>query len=143
MRNIKNLLTLMILMTASVIYADIPEFEESKSVSMEKLNSYFTTTSNTLDGGEVQFQFSDRFVGRIPKACAINAHIKLYNAKSTFAAWNQVSAVSFIGLSPKLLAKQSFYVGGLGQNLMVELKYDAQPECLIEGEDIRIELKDF
>lgn len=141
MITIRILLVMILLMGASLAKSDIPQLREPTLVASEKLRSYFAMVSNAVDGGEVQFQFSHAFISRIPKACAINAHVKVYNAKSTFAPWNQVSAVSFIGLTPNLLSKQNFYVGGLGKNLVIELKYDAQAECSFKGDDIRFEIK--
>jgi len=102
--------------------------DEGEPVQLPKdaFDKYFNSTSNDLDGGEIQIHFSENFIGMFSETCEITTHITIYNTDGKLTDWNQSAAVSFTDLPPRLLEKQSFYVGGLGKNLRLNLIYYAE-----------------
>lgn len=141
MRNRIALLCLPSALSACSVFADVSAQANSfDEPGMQSFGDYLSAYSNSGDGGEIQFKFTEEFARRVPDGCSVVAHVKIYNSPGSFARWSQIASVSFVGLSAKALMSQSFYVAGLGEDLMIELVYLGESGCDEFGGEVKFRL---
>lgn len=120
---IYKLLSLFILLSSCVV-ADTPKEEDFLSVQVSEFPKYFNSDATAFNGSELVLNLSDIFLNQARvSGCSVSATIDVFNAKDSFASWEQMTSISLIDLTPEVSSKQKLYVAGLGKELTVRLSY--------------------